>query len=454
MVMSMSAISAVSVSADSTYFATGNVIFVPEWSLDTPEYEMKADGDIYTVKIPVEKETWEQSFEYKVTDGTWENIFNDIPFNEIENKNNIENASGYIEKNTKEVMITFDPQTLKAGYRCVLASEPESIEREKASIKLGVGQSYTLHYTITPSDALTHCTWSSSDTSVATVNSSGKISAKGSGTAIITVKTSNGLSAECEVIVGTAPENIELDKDKVTLGVGQSCKLTSKLTPEDAYTYCAWSSSDTSVATVTSSGKVAAKGSGTAIITVKTSNGKSAECEVTVGTAPESIELDKDKVTLAAGQSCNLKSTITPEDAYTVCVWSSSDTSVATVTSSGKVAAKGSGTAIITVKTSNGKFAECEVTVGTAPENIELDKTSMTLGVGQSFTLTATVTPDDSYTYCAWSSSDTSVATVNSSGKVSAKGSGTAIITVKTSNGKFAECEVTVGTEPVEIELT
>ena len=56
MVMSMSAISAVSVSADSTYFATGNVIFVPEWSLDTPEYEMKADGDIYTVKIPVEKE--------------------------------------------------------------------------------------------------------------------------------------------------------------------------------------------------------------------------------------------------------------------------------------------------------------------------------------------------------------------------------------------------------------
>ena len=61
MVMSMSAISAVSVSADSTYFATGNVIFVPEWSLDTPEYEMKADGDIYTVKIPVEKETWENT---------------------------------------------------------------------------------------------------------------------------------------------------------------------------------------------------------------------------------------------------------------------------------------------------------------------------------------------------------------------------------------------------------
>ena len=420
MVISMAALSAVPISAEVTYFAVGSVIFDPEWASDVPEYQMQFDGDAYSVAIPVEEDKWGKSFEYKVNDGTWEENYNDVPFAERSDDNDASNANavGYVEQYTKEVVITLDPKLLKAGYRCVLAPEPESIERDKASIKLGVGQSYTLHYTVTPSDAYTHFTWSSSDTAVATVNSAGKITAKGSGTAIVTVKTSNGKTAECEVIVGTAPESVELDKTEVTLAVGQSCKLTATLTPADAYTYCAWSSSDTAVATVTSAGKVAAKGSGTAIITVRTSNGKTAECKVTVGTAPESIELDKDFIMLAVGQSYKLTSKLTPDDAYTYCAWSSSDTAVATVTSAGKVAAKGSGTAIITVKTSNGKTAECKVTVGTAPESIELDKDFIMLAVGQSYKLTATLTPADAYTYCAWSSSDTAVATVTSAGKV------------------------------------
>ncbi len=160
MVISMAAVSVVPISAEGTYFAVGSVIFDPEWASDVPEYQMQFDGDAYSVAIPVEEDKWGKSFEYRVNDGTWEENYNDVPFAERSDDNDASNANavGYVEQYTKEVVITLDPKLLKAGYSCVLAPEPESIERDKASIKLGVGQSYTLHYTVTPSDAYTHFT--------------------------------------------------------------------------------------------------------------------------------------------------------------------------------------------------------------------------------------------------------------------------------------------------------
>ena len=78
------------------------------------------------------------------------------------------------------------------------------------------------------------------------------------------------------------------------------------------------------------------------------------------------------------------------------------------------------------------------------PTSVSLNKTSLTLDVGKSYTLTKTVSPSNAATSYTWSSSNTSVATVDSNGKVTAKASGTATITVKTSNGKTAICKVTV----------
>ena len=78
------------------------------------------------------------------------------------------------------------------------------------------------------------------------------------------------------------------------------------------------------------------------------------------------------------------------------------------------------------------------------PTSVSLNKTALTLDVGKSYTLTKTVSPSNAVTSYNWSSSNTSVATVDSNGKVTAKASGTATITVKTSNGKTATCKVTV----------
>ena len=78
------------------------------------------------------------------------------------------------------------------------------------------------------------------------------------------------------------------------------------------------------------------------------------------------------------------------------------------------------------------------------PTSVSLNKTALTLDVGKSYTLTKTVSPSNAVTSYTWSSSNTSVATVDKNGKVIAKASGTATITVKTSNGKTATCKVTV----------
>ena len=163
---------------------------------------------------------------------------------------------------------------------------------------------------------------------------------------------------------------------------------------------------------------------------------------------PTSVALNKTTLTLDTGKTSNLKATVYPSNASNKkCTWSSSNTSVATVDSNGKVTAKKAGTATITVTTANGKTASCNVTVQAVqavPTSVSLNKTSLTLDVGKSYTLTKTVSPSNAVTSYNWSSSNTSVATVDKNGKVTAKKAGTATITVKTSNGKTATCKVTV----------
>lgn len=162
------------------------------------------------------------------------------------------------------------------------------------------------------------------------------------------------------------------------------------------------------------------------------------------------ISFNKTSLTLEIRESETLTVTILPSNATDKSVtWSSTNSSVAAV-SGGKVTAKSEGATTITATTHNGKSAICTVIVNEpAPEVIEvtsisLNKTFLTLEIGESETLTATVSPsnatDKSVT---WTSSDQSVATVVN-GNITAVGSGTATITATTSNGKTATCAVTV----------
>ena len=160
------------------------------------------------------------------------------------------------------------------------------------------------------------------------------------------------------------------------------------------------------------------------------------------------VTLDKTTLTLNKGQAKILTPTIIPSNATNKEVrWSSSNKAVAGVGSNGKVSAYAPGTATITCTTRNGGFkATCKVTVVIPVTGVTLNKTTYEMSKGKTVTLKATVKPSEATNKkVTWKSSKTSVATVDSSGKVTAVGKGTATITVTTKDGSFkAVCKITV----------
>ena len=338
------------------------------------------------------------------------------------------------------------------------------ITLDKTSLSMTEGDEQTLSATVTPTNATDKSVkWSSNNTSVATVSSSGVVTAKAAGSATITVTTTDGgKKATCTVTVQAqkvSVTGVSLNRTSLTMVEGDTQTLTATVTPSNATDKSVtWSSSNTSVATVSSSGVVTAKAAGTAKVTATTNDGgKTATCSVSVSAATVSVtgvSLDKTSLSLTVGDKQTLTATVTPSNATDKSVtWSSNKSSVATVSSSGVVTAKAAGTATITVTTNDGaKKATCSVTVSNATVSVtgvSLNKTSMTMTVGDTQTLTATVTPSNATNKSvSWASNNTSVATVSSSGTVTAKAAGSAIITVSTNDGgKKATCSIIVNQE-------
>lgn len=251
------------------------------------------------------------------------------------------------------------------------------VSLNKTTTSIEAGQSEQLTATVLPANADNKSvTWASDNTSVATVDQNGNISALAPGTATITVTTTDGnKTATCTVTVTAPPAPIDVQsismKSATTIGIGASETLTVTYNPADANTNKAlsWSSNNTSVATVDANGKVTGVAAGTATITATTANGKTATCSVTVqAVAVTGVSLNKTSASLQIGESETLTATVTPADATNKNItWESSNPAVATV-NNGQVKAIAEGSATITVKTVDGnKTATCSVTVTAGP---------------------------------------------------------------------------------------
>ncbi len=335
-----------------------------------------------------------------------------------------------------------------------VASQTQVVKLNKESIKMGINESYTLKPTLSPEGTTTTYKWKSSNTSVATVNNNGKITAKAEGTANITVETANGSKANCKITVKKAPEDVYINKSSITLGVGEQFDFNSSLSQGSASYSTVYSSSNPNVVSVKAGGGLATgKTPGTATITVKTYNGKTATCKVTVKKAPTSVSLNKTSATLGIGEKIDLNSKMPTGEASRVVAYTSADTSIATVDGSGVVTAKKTGTVTITAKTYNGKTATCKITVKKAPTSVSLNKTSATLGIGEKIDLNSKMPSGQASRVVTYTSADTSIATVDSSGVVTAKKTGTVTITAKTYNGKTATCKITVKKAPTSVSL-
>ncbi len=316
---------------------------------------------------------------------------------------------------------------------------------------IAVGETVKLETVVEPSTLALR--WESSDETIATVDENGKVKGLKDGVVCISVSPKKfSAPAKCYLAVGTGklPTGLGLDAEQKTVNVWDEFTLTATVQPADASDKrVSWRSTNPNVATVDALGKVSAIHEGTAKIIATTEIGDyEAECEVTVQTVPvSSVTLSETSKTIKVNESFTLTSLVAPENASNKKVsWESSDMTVASV-ENGRVKGLKKGTTTITVKTEDGNFtATCEVTVeAVRVTGITLSESSKTITVGEFFTITAMVAPEDATNKTVfWESSDKTVAIVEN-GKVKGLKPGTATITVQTEEGGFtASCKVTV----------
>ena len=326
------------------------------------------------------------------------------------------------------------------------------------SVSLAAGETKQLDCHFTYNNNYTQgISYSSSNTSVATVSNSGLITAKAPGTTTITAKSASSRYNETCTVTVTSPNilvtSITLNKTSLSLQPGQSETLTATVLPSNATNKTVtWTTSSTSIATVDSDGNVTAKSKGSATITCKANDGsgKQATCAVTVTDPiiePTAITISPSSKTINVGDSFYASYTLTPSNATTTVTWSSDNESIATVTQSGLVTGIKAGSTWINVTTANGKTDYFRITVNSAPipvESISLNYYFTTVELNKTKKLTYTTEPSDANPTLTWTSSDASIASVAQDGTVTGKRQGTARITATSDNGKSSYCDVKV----------
>ena len=311
--------------------------------------------------------------------------------------------------------------------------------------QLNVGETMQATATVLPADATNKTVkWISSDNAVATVSNNGLVTAVGPGTTTITVTTTDGtnLSDKKTLTVVRLASSVTLTLPKNQLNVGETMQATAIVLPDDATNKTVkWTSSNTAVATVSTSGLVTAVGTGSTTITATTTDGTNISDfkNLTVVQPVISVSVSLPKDELNVGETMQATCTVLPDNATNKTVkWESTNTTVATVNSNGWVTAVGAGTAAITVTTTDGTNLKDSknLTVVIRATSVSLSLPKEVLNVGETMQATATVLPANATNKTVeWISSNTGVATVTSNGLVTAVGSGTTTISVKTTDG-------------------
>jgi len=333
-----------------------------------------------------------------------------------------------------------------------LIPEEISLTLDKTELSLTEGETFILTAKVESNkDKEYEVEWSSNDKKVAIIDSDGEIVAMGVGTTTITASVGEK-EVSCTVTVNRKSieaSGITLSEDEVVLKLNGSIELKATVIPSDADDRTVtWTSTREEIATVRN-GKVTAVAPGTATVSARTANGKTASCTVKVAGITK-VNVTENSVSLEAGKTYTFEGitisgieTNSLSDSEKTVTLSSSDSSVVSVNGH-TITGRKAGTATISFTTAGGAKDECKVTVKEAAvKGISLNKTSTTLEVGMTETLTATVTPSNaSSKTVTWSSSNTNVAKVNN-GKITAVSKGTATITAKAGN-VTAKCTVTV----------
>lgn len=215
------------------------------------------------------------------------------------------------------------------------------------------------------------------------------------------------------------PSSIQLSASTATLETGLTKKINASVYPTGAYDALSWTSSNPKVAQVSSNGTITAVASGSAVITAKTANGKTASVNVLVKTP--TVKLSAISKTMYRGETTKLTATSSNKKPVS---WTSSDPTIASVDSNGTIKTLKNGTVKISASANGGK-ATCTITV---KEPIQISATTSSIYRGKTTTLKAIPAYSTTIT---WMSSNPLIATVSSNGVVTGKKAGTVTITAK-----------------------
>lgn len=323
-----------------------------------------------------------------------------------------------------------------------------------SEISMRVGETKHVGAIISPKEATNKVIiWSSSDDTIASVDSNGNIASHSRGSVIITATSEENASihTSCTVNVEQQVTDVALSQSALTLERNTSYQLDVRVYPDNANNKdVIWYSTNEVIASVSNRGVITALMPGQSIIRVETIDGNlSAECELTVIQPVESVTVAPKNMMIKVGEERPIEASVLPTNANDKSVsWSSSDGSIAVVNEEGELVGLQPGSVMIkaTSNYNNGIYDLCEVTVIQHATGIALDKTQVELKEEESMQLHADVLPENaSNKGVSWTSSDNSVAMISQDGMLYAIKPGKATIMATAVDGGFsALCRVVV----------
>ena len=361
---------------------------------------------------------------------------------------------------------TMDGSNLSKTVSVTVKQYVTSISLNVTQPTLYTGETLALTASVSPSDASSKTlTYESSDTSVATIDQNGHITALKAGSTNITVLATDGsgVSKTITLTVKQRATYIDLLNPISELYIGSTHQLDMLILPEDtsdkSVTY---TSTNPLVASISDSGLITPHSRGLVTIIISTNDSSDLHYNIafTVKQYVEGITLQNANLTLYTGESETLYPTVFPEDAdnkaYT---FTSSDSSVAIVNEIGKVTAIKAGSTTVTVSAVDGSgvSADAEITVKQYAEDIRLIGSEILLSVGDSYDINSTVLPEDTTDKALqYESNDTNVLTVNEYGTIYAKNPGNTDVIITATDRRIVSTtlhvEVVKPVEEIKVE--
>ena len=370
-------------------------------------------------------------------------------------------------------VVTASMGELRASCEVTVTSAPADMVLNHETLNIGVKENYKgMVATLTASDgtnfSAADVVWSTSNSKIATVDAeTGAITGVKKGSATISARTYNGIVRNVRVTVQKAPSQVTVSPSTLRLSEGMIDQLKPSLKKGTASGQFTYTSSDPEVVEVDQEGRVKGKAKGSATITVRTFNGKTATCRATVFGTPAMVSVNQeyrlvqDMTDVIAPAALDAEGDETPASfTFSIDPASEDPGCIRLDETTGAVTAVRRGSAVVQVTANGAITASCEVRVVAAPVDMTLSDSAVEIGVKEVYQpeepqLTPPFGEDECQAVITWRSAKPKVAKVDEkTGTITGVKAGTTTIYARTHNGLERTISVKVGKAPSKVVLS